>query len=251
MDRASLFHTINNKDDYMKLKQQLKNKDIEKGKNIFKKDYFKFYIQIPKSIFYDYPRSLIYYFKILLTVNWDEVITTISLKNSEKVIENELKSKAHVWLNVKNKYVIDLGAFNGDTAIYYALHGAKEVDAYEARDELIDVANKMIKKYGLDKKIRIHHMFVTSKQFNELSKKVTDAALKVDIEGGERELFRNATSEALGKFSLIHVEYHYGYLDILKRLEKEGFKVKYTKPSYVFKEFGKKPMITGDIYAYK
>ena len=186
-----------------------------------------------------------------MQVNWDDVITTISLKNSEGVIENELKSKSHASLNVKNRHVIDLGAFNGDTAIYYILRGAKEVDAYETKKELVEIANKMVKKYKLDKKIRIHHMFVTSKQFNEFAKKVTNAALKVDIEGGERELFINASSEALDKFSVIHIEYHYGYLDILKRLEKEGFKVKYTKPSYVFKGIGKKPMITGNIYAYK
>ena len=94
-------------------------------------------------------------------------------------------------------------------------------------------------------------MFVTSKQFNEIAMKTKNAALKVDIEGGERELFLNASSEALCRFSVIHVEYHYGYLDILKRLENEGFKVKYTKPSYLFKGIGKKPMLTGNIYAYK
>ncbi len=235
----------------MELKKYSKNKLDNEKINILKKDYFKFYIQIPKSILYDYPKSLIYYLKILLQVNWDDVITTISLKNSEKIIEDELKSKSHVLLNVKNRHVIDLGAFNGDTAIYYMLHGAREVDAYEAKKELVEVANRMVKKYKLDKKIRIHHMFVTSKQFNEFAKKVTNAALKVDIEGGERELFINASSEALDKFSVMHIEYHYGYLDILKRLEKEGFKVRYTKPSYVFKGIGKKPMITGNIYAYK
>jgi len=35
------------------------------------------------------------------------------------------------WLDVKGKRVLDVGASIGDTAVYFALRGAREVVAFE------------------------------------------------------------------------------------------------------------------------
>ena len=37
-------------------------------------------------------------------------------------------------------------------------------------------------------------------------------------------------NDALRKFKRIEIEYHYGYERLKNRLEKAGFKVKYTEP---------------------
>ena len=42
----------------------------------------------------------------------------------------------------------------------------------------------------------------------------------------------NASDEALKAFDQIIIEYHYGYRNLVKRLEQAGFKVKHSLPKY-------------------
>ena len=42
----------------------------------------------------------------------------------------------------------------------------------------------------------------------------------------------NASDEALHAFDQIIIEYHYGYINLAKRLEQTGFKVKHSLPKY-------------------
>jgi hypothetical protein len=61
---------------------------------------------------------------------------------------------------------------------------------------------------------------------------VTPTILKVDCEGCEYDVILSASSATLLNFSHIQIEYHYGYENLKKKLEKEGFIVKVTEPSY-------------------
>jgi len=182
---------------------------------------------------------------------------TISLIN-ENFIEEEYK-----WLDVKGKDVVDVGANIGDSAIYFALKGAKHVYAFEPYPYSYNIAMKNIKlnhlednitllnegcgksgfvtikedyentgrttlkKFKEGKKIKIENLDEIVKKFN-----LRHAALKVDCEGCEYDLILNASDEALRAFNQIIIEYHYGYRNLVKRLRKAGFKVKYSAPKY-------------------
>jgi FkbM family methyltransferase len=80
---------------------------------------------------------------------------------------------------------------------------------------------------------------------------IHDAFLKVDCEGCEYSIFQKISKETLQRFVGIHIEYHYGYMDLIERLKKEGFGIIYTKPVYKFQRIGKRSIIAGDIIAFR
>ncbi|NWJ30245.1 FkbM family methyltransferase [Marine Group I thaumarchaeote] len=57
-----------------------------------------------------------------------------------------------------------------------------------------------------------------------------NSILKVDCEGCEYDIIRNLSKNSFQKFSDIFIEYHNGYEELKKILEKEEFSVKITKP---------------------
>jgi len=176
--------------------------------------------------------------------------------------ENFIKEQ-YKWLDVRDKDVVDVGANVGDTAIYFALKGAKRVYAFEPYPYSYNIAMKNIelnhledkitllnegcgrsgfvtikedykntgstdlKNFKEGKKIRIESLDEIVKRFN-----LKHAALKVDCEGCEYDLILNASDEALHAFDQIIIEYHYGYRNLVKRLRQAGFKVKYSLPKY-------------------
>jgi len=175
---------------------------------------------------------------------------------NENFIEGQYK-----WLDVKGKDVVDVGASVGDTAIYFALKGARHVYAFEPYQYSYNIAKKNIKpnhledkitllnegcgksgfvtikydyentgstdlkKFKEGKKIKIENLDEIVKRFN-----LKHAALKIDCEGCEYDLILNASDEALKAFDQIIMEYHYGYRNLVKRLEQAEFKVKYSLP---------------------
>jgi len=185
------------------------------------------------------------------------------LANITGVIKDNFIDEQFKWLDVKGKKVVDVGANIGDTAIYFALKGAKHVYAFEPYPYSYNIAKKNIKLNHLEgkttllnegcgyggfitikedyentggtdlknfkegKKIRIVSLDEIVKRFN-----LTHAALKVDCEGCEYDLILNASDEALKAFDQIIMEYHYGYRNLVKRLRQAGFKVKYGLPKY-------------------
>ena len=194
----------------------------------------------------------------------------------------EVSTNEHSMIKVRGKDVVDIGAYVDDTAIYYALHEkARHVYAFEPMPYLYMTGVRNVNANGLGKQITTFNMAVAgdagkaslSSRFTSFglvdsksrSKgrsvkvvsldsvvdglRISHGALKVDCEGCEYGIFRHASSKALKSFDVIHVEYHYGYRDIVERLRKEGFRVSYTKPVYNFKGFGKKPMLNGHIVA--
>ena len=215
--------------------------------------------------------------KLYFYHNGNKQVSSIIRLINENFIEEQYK-----WLDVKGKDVIDVGANIGDTAIYFALRGAKRVYAFEPYSYLHNIAKKSIelnhledkitllnegcgesgfvtikegentggteiKNFGKGKKIRIESLDEIVKRFN-----LKHSALKVDCEGCEYSLILNASDETLQVFDQIIMEYHYGYRNLVKRLKRAGFKVKYALPKYSYNiEAEDKNMYVGLIYAKK
>jgi len=175
----------------------------------------------------------------------------------------KIMNKMYKWLDIKGKDVVDVGANIGDSAISFALRGAKYIYAFEPYPYSYNIAKKNIKLNHLEdkitllnegcgksgfvkikedyentggtdlknfkegKKIKIESLDEIVKRFN-----LKHAALKVDCEGCEYDLILNASDEALQAFDQIIMEYHYGYRNLVKRLRQARFKVKYSLPKY-------------------
>jgi len=183
------------------------------------------------------------------------------------------------FLDVTNKTVVDVGANIADTAIYFALRGAKRVIAFEPFPKIFGIAERNVKANGLEDKIILVNAGCgydgevrvkedvesnASTQLRDFGEGVKipiyslntivskfnvekGSVLKVDCEGCEYDLFRNASREALDRFDQIEMEYHYGYKELVNILKKNGFKTKNTIPKYDYRT----GMILGYIYAWR
>ena len=200
------------------------------------------------------------------------------------VYKQEFIEQPYSWLNVKGKEVVDVGASIGDTAIYFAVNGAKHVYAFEPYPFSYKIAVKNIKLNKLEKKVTLlneaigkenktiyidgNYKNVTSDDLKEFKRgkkikvvtpeeivkrfKLKDAVLKMDCEGCEYGSILNIPNEVLRNFEQIMIEYHYGYLNLKKKLEEAGFKVKVSLPKYFYNYKAKNPdMVFGYIYAQK
>jgi methyltransferase, FkbM family len=64
-----------------------------------------------------------------------------------------LLNHVYDFLDVTNRTVVDVGAGIADTAIYFALRGAKRVIAFEPFPKIFDIAQKNVKANGLEDKV--------------------------------------------------------------------------------------------------
>ena len=207
---------------------------------------------------------------------------TVGIESLHSIV-GEFLSDSHKIMDVKGKQVVDIGAYVGETTLYYVTEGgASKVYAYELFPHISMIAKANVRMSNLSDKVKVFNEGVGGKtgsimisksesSFGKLDAehhkdkikvkilsldqivkrhKIKDGALKVDCEGYEYEIFRNASSKTIRSFSIIHIEYHYGYADLIERLEKEGFRVKRTSPSMTIKGFSK-PMLNGDILAVR
>ena len=165
-------------------------------------------------------------------------------------------SEVYKFLNVENKTVVDIGGFVADSAIYFALNGAKKVIMLEPCLKFFEYAIRNVKEnnleekiillnaaYGLneeisldktverilnkdakqnfnERKIRIYSLEELIKEFN-----IREAVLKMDCEGCEYNLI-NENNQILSTFSSIQIEFHHGYEELLEKLKDAGFDVK-------------------------
>ena len=72
---------------------------------------------------------------------------------------------------------------------------------------------------------------------------IIDAVLKMDCERCEYN-FLDEQEFVLKKLRTIQNEYHHGYEILKEKLEKSGFKIKYTKPEKVFNSDSSNPKMT-------
>jgi hypothetical protein len=150
-------------------------------------------------------------------------------------------------LPVKDRVVLDIGANIGDSAIYFAIRGAKKVLAIEPDKMCYEFAVKNIEANGLSDAIKIIHGAIVSpnndnkgnpnfilltlqdmiKNYN-----MNPTVCKIDCEGCEYETILNAPREVLRNFAHLKIEYHYGYRNLVKKLKSSGFLTRHTWPTY-------------------
>ena len=81
--------------------------------------------------------------------------TNKQLNNTIGHINENFFGEQYKWLDVKGKDVVDVGANVGDTAIYFALKGAKHVYAFEPYPYSYNIAKKNIKLNHLEDRITL------------------------------------------------------------------------------------------------
>ena len=190
------------------------------------------------------------------------------------------------YFNIKNKIVVDIGASFGDTAIYFALHGANQVYAFEPLPSVHKLAEENIKLNNLQNKCQVINAAVgwgkgayiedfkfkyiferDLKEYKENKQvsiitlqdivdkfNVKDAVLKIDCEGREYDIILNSSDVLLRKFDYIIIEYHYGGDNLRDKLSAVGFSVKIGKTAKLYaddRQKGLKQMQVGYLQAIK
>jgi len=173
------------------------------------------------------------------------------------IVRENFVGGAYDDLVVGGRTVVDVGAGVGDTAILFALRGARRVVALEPYPSLYGEALINIRANGVEDKVvlinaglgsfdgevcasannlneytifkpsdecgarvRMYTLSYLIKEFN-----IEDGSiLKMDCEGCEYETIPRASSKDLSVFSQIIIEYHNGYHELRNALEKAGFK---------------------------
>ncbi|MEM3256177.1 MAG: FkbM family methyltransferase, partial [Thermoplasmatales archaeon] len=68
------------------------------------------------------------------------------IKGAE-VLRETFITEIYSYLKVKDKIVIDIGAFIGDTAIYFAIKGARKVISLEPYPYIFNIARKNLQTF--------------------------------------------------------------------------------------------------------
>jgi len=167
------------------------------------------------------------------------------------------------WLDVKEKRVLDVGASIGDTAVYFALRGARQVVAFEPYPLPYSYALKNVEANGL-KNVKVINAGVSGHDGSiRVTKGETTAGddlkasdepdavevpvysldrvleeygpfdvMKMDCEGCEYDAI--ASSKRIGEIKQIQIEYHYGPERLLEALKNAGLEVKATRPKIFY-----------------
>ena len=158
----------------------------------------------------------------------DELIHTLHMVSEQFIREQ------YSMLDVKDHDVVDIGASIGDTAIYFALNGARHIYAFEPNKDGYALAVKNVRNNHLEDRITMINESCGSGSdalpYILQKYKIGNAVLKADCEGCEYDFILNANRVALRSFDQIMIEYHYGYLDIASKLKNFGFTVNHTMP---------------------
>jgi FkbM family methyltransferase len=160
--------------------------------------------------------------------------------------------------DVAGRVVVDVGAFIGDTASYFASRGAKVVYAFEPSKEFVRIARKnaaqyqnlFLYEYGLGCRDRSDHLLGRGRSKSAgyiegekveirnatvvlrdiLKKEEEIGLLKIDCEGCEWELVECLDAPLLDHVAALFIEIHGGDHDaLLSKLRTLGFKLKVTK----------------------
>ena len=177
-------------------------------------------------------------------------------------VEEVFVHRSYSWLPVKDMIVLDIGANIGDSAIFFALNGAKHVYAFEVVPSTARLCRENVVNNGLEEKVTVVNEGVgkpgkikipsdlgadggyqvredaegdTEVEIKSLIQiidetKLTDAVMKIDCEGCEYDIINPSNIGSLKRFSNIMGEYHYGYVSLKKTLEDAGFDCWFSKP---------------------
>ena len=196
-----------------------------------------------------------------------------ALADTLSLIREQFVDETYGRLRVNGRTVIDIGANVGDTAMYFALNGARHVYAFEPCSHPYGLAVRNVRRNGLEERITLLNAgcwssdtrvrisddsgsksysaldiskrgkLVRMLSLDTVAKRYCsgESVLKIDCEGGEYPIVLNASADTLRKFSRIMIEYHDGYKNLKKKLEDAGFTVRGYRPktiSYNYRLFG-------------
>jgi len=191
-----------------------------------------------------------------------------------RALQRIFLSQAFNEIGSRERTVVDVGSFIGDSAIYFALRGARRVVALEPSLEFCQVARVNMDRNGLagivevvnegagspgfsqqpedqsnpkaTQEALIHREWAPTAQdgirINSLRDLIgrfkldVDAALKVNCEGCEYSLIMNATEGDLRHFSEMLIEYHYGSKRLEGKLAGAGFRLSKAENRLQFNE---------------
>ena len=183
-------------------------------------------------------------------------VYTLSGFNSPATIFSTFFYEDWKKLNVKEKSVLDIGGYVGDTAIYFIARGAKRVVLYEAYPYSYKIAKSNVDDNNLADKIEVNNCAIGGEDSfividpnyennNESAavsslegikvpltslKSICDKyningwILKMNCEGCEYDVFKNTDLDTLRKFSEIYMHYHGSPLPLVDKLKKAGFR---------------------------
>jgi len=143
--------------------------------------------------------------------------------------------------DIRGKIVIDVGASMGDSSIYFAKKGAKEIYAYEPDKDEFDLASKNIILNQIEN-VKLFNSGIGVGQVSicELIEQLGAVGLlKMDCEGCEFEAIESISSDLLSKLDQVVIEYHGKPARIEKKLTIAGFTVN-TYPPWTYS--GKTPI---------
>ena len=187
------------------------------------------------------------------------------------------------WLQVKDRIVVDIGAYVGDSAMYFVTRAAKKVNAFEPYPAIYNVAKKNIEINGFRSKVEVinegcggeSHSLTIDTEFKhtggaaakgfqkgkrikirtlaEIVNKyrISNALLKMDCEGDEYDIILESRSETLRRFERIMIEFHYGYKDLERKLYDAGFRVKHSSLFFVGRSAKRAGGFRGMLYAHQ
>ena len=160
----------------------------------------------------------------------------------------------YAFLDVNGKYVIDVGCNIGDSAIYFALNGAKKVLGYEPYPRVYELAVENVRKMGLSDVISVinagtgsenSHMEIADLiettaipisngqsgieipiiSLNDVISQIpsSDIMLKMDCEGCEYDALLKIEPENFRKLKKIVMEYHHGPETLVSLFKDMGY----------------------------
>lgn len=180
-------------------------------------------------------------------------------------------------VDLDGKTVIDVGANVGDSALFFLLNGANKVICIEPFPYAFRLLQSNIVKNNLSQMTTCVHAGVGKEGHVDLSKSDTswlastiesphfgtdsisvpilplktillkyvrdcdDLILKIDCEGCEYDAILLADNETLRRFSNIIIEYHFGFVDLRRKLTSACFEVTLERIT-TFVDFNKPPL---------
>lgn len=185
------------------------------------------------------------------------------------------------FLNPTGRIVVDIGAGIAESSIYFALKGSKGVLGFEPYPLLYNIGIKNVIANNLQEVVTLVNAgcgpdstIHLDPQTGNIAVSLIDKAggtripvyslrtivdkfsipdgsvLKVDCEGCEYDLLLNSDDKTLRRFDEILIEYHFGGVELARRLSEAGFVVRRSWPVRgVYNTFARKNMYIGYIEA--
>jgi len=133
------------------------------------------------------------------------------------------------------------GMENRITMLNYAIGAADGKRLVSERGNGID--------YNIVEGVEREMTFVTLKALVKQFE-LNDAVMKMDCEGAEYDAILSAERVVLRKFKAMFIEYHYGYVNLKKKLESCGFTVSVKRPRHAMSPQSANPdLYMGHIFA--